>query len=98
MSEFLPVGELQTIGRAELKAVLAALNEVTMLKLASALCDSKYIVDSCNGQANKMAEKRMEDHNGSNHTYRFVETNFGPFERVWDSCYSSSRTIPIWFD
>ena len=53
VSEFLPVGELQTIGRAELRAVLRALNEVNMLRPASILCDSKYIVDGCNGQAKK---------------------------------------------
>ena len=53
VSEFLPVGELQTIGRAELRAVLRALNEVTMLRPASIMCDSKYIVDGCNGRAMK---------------------------------------------
>ena len=53
VSEFVPVGELQTIGRAELRAVLRALNEVTMLRPASIMCDSKYIVDGCNGQAIK---------------------------------------------
>ena len=31
VSEFLPVGEWQTIGRAELRAALRALNELTML-------------------------------------------------------------------
>ena len=49
VSEFLPVSELQTIGRAELRAVLKALNEVTMLRPVSILCDSKCIVDGCNG-------------------------------------------------
>ena len=50
VSDFLLVGEVQTTGRAEFRAVLRALNEVTMLKIASILCDSKYIVDGCNGQ------------------------------------------------
>ena len=31
-NEFLPVGELQNIGRAELRALLRDLSEVTMLK------------------------------------------------------------------
>ena len=53
VSEFVPVGEPQTIGRAELRAVLRALNEVTMLQPAAILCDSKYIVDGCKGQAKK---------------------------------------------
>ena len=53
VSEFLPMGELQTIGRVELRAVPKALNEVTMLGPASILCDSKYIVDGCNGQGKK---------------------------------------------
>ena len=53
VSEFVPVGEPQTIGRAELRAVLRALNEVTMLQPAAILCDSKYIVDGCKGQAQK---------------------------------------------
>ena len=53
VSEFLPVGELQTIGRAELRAVLRALNEVRMLRLASIMWDSKHIVDGCSGQAIK---------------------------------------------
>ena len=57
VSEFLPVSELQTIGRAELRAVLMALNKVTMLRPATILCDSKYIVDGCSGQAKKWQRK-----------------------------------------
>ena len=53
VSDFLPVGELQTIGRAELRVVLRALNEVTTLRPASIMCDRKHIVDGCNGQAMK---------------------------------------------
>ena len=44
-SEFLPLQELRTTGRAELRALLRALHEVTMLKHAAVLCDSEYIVD-----------------------------------------------------
>ena len=51
--EFIPVVEMRTIGRAELKAAPRALNEVTMLNPASILCDSKYIVDGSNRQAAK---------------------------------------------
>ena len=40
VSEFIMVVEMQTIERAELRVVLRALNEVTVLKLASILCDS----------------------------------------------------------
>ena len=53
VTDFIPVGELQTIGRAKLRAVPRALNEVTMLRPASIMCDSKYIMDGCNGHAMK---------------------------------------------
>ena len=53
VSEFVPVGEPQTIGRAEFRPVGRGLNEVTMLQPAAILCHSKYIVDRCNGQAQK---------------------------------------------
>ena len=52
-SDFIPVGELQTIGQVEVIAVLRALNEATSLRPASIMCDSKYIVDGRNGQAMK---------------------------------------------
>ena len=47
--EFIPMHEPRTIERAQLRALLKALHEVTMLKHIAVLCDSKYLVDGCNG-------------------------------------------------
>ena len=47
------LSEQYTIGRVEQRALLRSFNEVTMLNFASILCYSKYVVDGCNGQAEK---------------------------------------------
>ena len=51
--EFVPVSESQTIGRAELLAVLKALYEVTMYRKTCVMCDSEYVVNGCNGWAQR---------------------------------------------
>ena len=51
ISEFVPVSESRTIGRAELLAVLKALYEVTMYRRTCVMCDSEYVVNGCNGWA-----------------------------------------------
>ena len=53
ISEFVSVGEPQTIGRVELRALLRALNELTMLQPAAILCDWNHIVEGCKGQVKK---------------------------------------------
>ena len=64
VSEFVPSGELQTIGRAELRAVLRALNEVAMLRPRTILCVSKDIVDGCNGQVKKWQRNKWHTTSG----------------------------------
>ena len=51
--QFLPLRERQTIGRPELRAVLRALDQVTMVTPATILSHSKYIVDGCHFHAKK---------------------------------------------
>ena len=45
--------ESQTIGRAELLAVLKALYEVTKYRWTCVMCDSEYVVNGCNGWAQR---------------------------------------------
>ena len=49
--EFVPVSESQTIGKAELLALLKALYEVPMYRRTFVMCDSEYVVNGCNGWA-----------------------------------------------
>ena len=48
-----PVSESQTTGRVELLAVLKALYEVTMYRKTCIMGDSEYVVNGCNGWAQK---------------------------------------------
>ena len=56
VSEFVPVSESQTIGTAQLLAVLKALYEVTMYRKTCIMCDSEYVVNGCNGWAQKWCQ------------------------------------------
>ena len=51
VSDFIPMAEPQTIGRAELLAVLKAVYAVTMYRKTCIISDSEYVVNGCNGWA-----------------------------------------------
>ena len=53
VSECVPVWESQTIGRAQLLAILKALYEVTMYRKTRIMCGSECVVHGCNGWAQK---------------------------------------------
>ena len=53
VSEFVPVSESQTIGKAELLAVLKALYEVPMYRQTFVMFDSEYVVNGYNGWAQR---------------------------------------------
>ena len=53
VSQFVRVSESQTIGEAELLAILQALYEVTMYRKTCVTCVSEYVVNGCNGWAQR---------------------------------------------
>ena len=87
-----PPPEIQTIGRAELHAVLRVLHEVTMYTTASVMCDSECILNGCNGWAAKWRLNDWQTTSGPvAHANLWADIGFD--RNLWDTCLSALRVL-----